>query len=53
MYKQLHNTLAIMEHEQKLSLLNNNHVGIEKESLRVDSNGSLSQQAPLNHWALH
>ena len=45
MYQQLHNILAAMERDQQLTLLAGNRIGIEKEALRVDVNGSLSQLA--------
>ncbi len=44
MYKQLHNTLTVMGRDQKLGLLANGSIGVEKESLRVDLNGKLSQR---------
>ena len=44
MYKQLHNTLSAMRQDQQLGLLAGGSIGIEKECLRVDKNGSLSQQ---------
>jgi glutamate--cysteine ligase len=44
MYKQLHATLSAMSQDQKLDLLAGGSIGIEKECLRVDQNGSLSQQ---------
>lgn len=44
MYKQLHNTLSAIASDQKLNLLAANRIGIEKEALRVDTNGKLSQQ---------
>ncbi|MEM7400470.1 MAG: glutamate--cysteine ligase [Pseudomonadota bacterium] len=48
MYKQLHNTLATIDRDLQIALLAGNHVGIEKEALRVDINGSLSQLAHPN-----
>ncbi len=45
MSKQLHNTLTAIASDKKLDLLAGNSIGIEKEALRVDVNGSLSQQA--------
>ncbi len=44
MYKQLHNTLSAITSDQKLNLLAGNRIGIEKEALRVDTAGKLSQQ---------
>ena len=44
MYKQLHSTLSAMRQDQQLNLLAGGSIGIEKECLRVDKNGSLSQQ---------
>ncbi len=44
MYKQLHNTLTAMSQEQQLGLLVGGSIGIEKECLRVDKNGTLSQR---------
>ncbi|MBT8112609.1 MAG: glutamate--cysteine ligase [Gammaproteobacteria bacterium] len=44
MYKQLHNTLSAMSKDQQLNLLTGGRIGIEKECLRVDKNGKLSQQ---------
>lgn len=44
MYKRLHNTLSDISKDQQLHLLAGGSIGIEKECLRVDKNGSLSQQ---------
>ena len=44
MYKQLHTTLSAMSKDQQLNLLAGGSIGIEKECLRVDKNGKLSQQ---------
>ncbi|MFK7816058.1 MAG: glutamate--cysteine ligase [Gammaproteobacteria bacterium] len=44
MYKQLHNTLSAIRQDKQLGLLAGGSIGIEKECLRVDKNGSLSQQ---------
>ena len=44
MYKQLHSTLSAMSQDQQLHLLAGGSIGIEKECLRVDKNGKLSQQ---------
>jgi len=43
MYKKLHNTLKAISADEQLNLLAGSRVGIEKESLRVDKNGTLSQ----------
>ena len=43
MYKQLHNTLSAIDQDQQLGLLAGGSIGIEKECLRVDKEGSLSQ----------
>jgi len=45
MYKQLHNTLSAMGQDQQLGLLAGGSIGIEKECLRVDKDGTLSQQS--------
>ncbi len=44
MYKQLHNTLSDIGKDQQFHLLTGGSIGIEKECLRVDNDGSLSQQ---------
>jgi len=44
MDKQLHNTLTAMRRDQRLSLLAGGSIGLEKECLRVDVHGKLSQQ---------
>ncbi len=44
MYKQLHNILSAISQDQQLKLLAGGSIGIEKECLRVDKNGSLSQE---------
>ena len=44
MYKQLHETLAAIAHDQQQFLLAGGSIGLEKESLRVDNQGKLSQQ---------
>lgn len=44
MYKQLHSTLSAMSQDQQLGHLAGGSIGIEKECLRVDKDGSLSQQ---------
>ena len=44
MYKQLHDILTVMGRDQKLGLLANGSIGLEKESLRVDLKGKLSQR---------
>lgn len=44
MYKQLHNTLSAMRRDQQASLLAGGSIGLEKECLRVDQNGKLSQR---------
>ncbi len=43
MYQQLHDTLTAIDKDQQLSLLASGSIGLEKESLRVDKNGKLSQ----------
>lgn len=43
MYTHLHNTLSDISKDQQLDLLVGGSIGIEKECLRVDRNGSLSQ----------
>ena len=42
--QQLHTTLSTMTQDHQLGLLAGGSIGIEKECLRVDNNGSLSQQ---------
>ena len=45
MYQQLHDTLAAIGRDQQLHLLAGASIGIEKESLRVDGHGMLSQRS--------
>lgn len=43
MYKQLHSALSAIRKDQQLNLLAGGSIGLEKECLRVDKNGKLSQ----------
>ena len=45
MYKQLHNNLSKIKQDNQQHLLSGGSIGLEKESLRVDRQGSISQQA--------
>ena len=45
MSKQLNDTLAAMSRDQQLHLLAGGRIGLEKECLRVDENGTLSQKS--------
>ena len=43
MYTRLHDTLAAINKDQQLGLFTRGSIGLEKESLRVDKDGKLSQ----------
>ncbi|MCY4641357.1 MAG: glutamate--cysteine ligase [Gammaproteobacteria bacterium] len=45
MYEQLHNNLSRIIRDRHLHLLSGSKIGLEKESLRVDRDGKISQQA--------
>ena len=44
MYEQLHSTLSRIVRDGQLHLLSGSKIGLEKESLRVDRDGKISQQ---------
>ncbi len=44
MYEQLHNNLSRIIQDKQQNLLSGSKIGLEKESLRVDSDGKISQQ---------
>jgi len=44
MFKKLHDTLEAMSRDQQLHLLAGGSIGLEKECLRIDENGKLSQK---------
>ena len=44
MYEQLHSTLSRIVRDGQLHLLSGSKIGLEKESLRVDRDGKISQR---------